>query len=74
MIRESKNHMIENHMQSQKRAGNLLMNESLLSLVRADLIDIKEAYMKCVDKKSLLANAKRAGFNFNPASEILEVG
>lgn len=72
LIRESKNHMIENQMQSQKRSGNLLMNESLLSLVKANIINVKEAYMKCVDKKGFLASAKRAGINFDPAVDMAE--
>lgn len=65
MIRESKNHMVENHMQTQKKDGNMLLNESLIKLVKQGLVEPKVAYSKSIDKAAFLENAKRAGVNTN---------
>lgn len=64
MIREGKNHMIGNHMQSQKQDGNVLLNEALLKLVRDNVVDPEEAYRKAVDKNSLLEMYKRANVKY----------
>ena len=64
MIREGKNHMISNHMQSQKQDGNVLLNEALLKLVRENIVDPEEAYRKAVDKNSLLEMFKRANVKY----------
>ena len=61
MIREGKNHMIANHMQSQKSDGNLMLNDSLLKLVKDGLVDIDEAMRKSVDRSSFIEAAKRQG-------------
>ena len=61
MIREGKNHMIGNHMQSQKADGNLLLNDSLLKLVKEGIVDIDEAIRKSVDRSSFIETAKRQG-------------
>jgi twitching motility protein PilT len=61
MIREGKNHMIGNHMQSQKADGNLLLNDSLLKLVKEGIVDIDEAMRKSVDRSSFIEAAKRQG-------------
>ena len=61
MIREGKNHMISNHMQTQKQDGNILLNESLFKLVRDGIVDQEDALRKAVDKNGLLEIMKRAG-------------
>jgi twitching motility protein PilT len=61
MIREGKYHMISNHMQTQKQDGNILLNESLLKLVRDGIVDQEDALRKAVDKNGLLEMMKRAG-------------
>jgi twitching motility protein PilT len=61
MIREGKNHMISNHMQTQKQDGNILLNESLFKLVRDGIVDQEDALRKAVDKNGLLDIMKRAG-------------
>lgn len=63
MIRKGDNHLIKTHMQTQKAAGNLLLNEALVSLVIADKVELREAYSKSVDKKEFLEAAVRAGIN-----------
>ena len=61
MIREGKNHMIPNHMQTQKQDGNILLNESLFKLVKDGIVDVDDAMRKAVDKNSLQEMFKRAG-------------
>lgn len=61
MIRDSKNHMIANHMQSQQSDGNMLMNEALIRLVSEGLVDYREARSRSVDKKDFDEQAKRKG-------------
>jgi twitching motility protein PilT len=61
MIREQKGHMINNHMQTQKVDGNILLNESLLNLLAAGTVDFEEAWLKSMDKKSFIEMVKRKG-------------
>jgi twitching motility protein PilT len=61
MIREEKGHMISNHMQTQKADGNMLLNESLAGLVAAGTVDVEEAWLKSVDKKTFVEILKRRG-------------
>jgi twitching motility protein PilT len=61
MVREGKNHMIPNHMQSQKADGNVLLNESLIRLVKEGIVEPEDAYMKAVDKNGLVELYKRLG-------------
>lgn len=63
MIRESKIHMVENHMQTQKREGNILLNESLVKLVKGGKVSVQDAYYKAIDKDPFIDMAKRAGIN-----------
>lgn len=63
MIREGKNHMIANHMQTQKQDGNILLNESLFKLVREGTVDAEDALRKAVDKNGLADMMRRAGIN-----------
>ena len=58
-IREGKNHLIQNTMITQKAAGNQLLNECLLTLAKDGLIEPMDAYLKCIDKKSLVELARR---------------
>jgi twitching motility protein PilT len=59
MIREGKNHMISNHMQSQKADGNQLLNEALARHVKEGIVEAEEAYRKAVDKASLAEMFRR---------------
>ncbi len=60
MVREGKNHMIPNHMQSQKADGNILLNESLFKLVKDNVVDVEEAMRKSIDKTTFTEMLKRA--------------
>ncbi len=59
MIREGKNHMISNHMMTQKAEGNQLLNDSLFKLIADGLIDPQEALFKAVDKNDFVLSAAR---------------
>jgi twitching motility protein PilT len=48
-------------MQTQRGAGMVTMNDSLLSLVQKKLVEPKEAYVKAVDKSGLQLMFKSAG-------------
>lgn len=63
MIREGKNHMIPNHMQTQKGDGNQLLNEALLNLVTANTVAAADAYSKSVDKSTFAEMLKRKGID-----------
>jgi twitching motility protein PilT len=60
-IREGKNHMIQNTMMTQKAAGNQILNECLLSLVKDGSIEPMDGYLKSMDKKGFVEMGKRAG-------------
>lgn len=60
-IREGKNHMIQNTMMTQKAAGNQILNECLLSLVKDGSIEAMDGYLKAIDKKSYVEMGKRWG-------------
>jgi pilus retraction protein PilT len=61
MIREGKNHMIANHMQTQKVDGNQLLNEALFKLVKDGIVDADDAMRKAVDKGTLADIYRRSG-------------
>ncbi len=72
LIREGKTHMLGNHMQTQKAEGNQLLNEALLKFVVEKVVDPADAFMKAVDKKSLVESMRRAGIDvsaFEPAAK-----
>jgi twitching motility protein PilT len=54
LIREAKIFQIPSIMQTGKKYGMCLMNESLLDLVRKKVVDPQEAHAKAVDKAGLL--------------------
>ena len=58
LIREGKTHQILSSMQTGKAAGNQLLNDSLVDLVRGGTVEYEEALSKAVDKADL---AKRLG-------------
>ncbi len=63
LIREGKTFQIPSIMQTSKRMGMITMNDSLLALVKQGLVEPKEAWMKSVDKTSLLGLFKSNGIS-----------
>jgi twitching motility protein PilT len=61
LIREGKTFQIPSMMQTSKRLGMSVMNDTLMDLVDKKLVEPKEAYMKSVDKASFVATLKVKG-------------
>jgi twitching motility protein PilT len=73
MIRERKNHMIANHMVTQKAEGNVLLNESLARLVVDDKVALAEAFDAAVDKKGFIELGKRLNLPVGPLEASIAV-
>jgi len=67
LIREGKTYQIASIMQTGKKYGMALLNDALIDLVRRKLVAPEEAHAKAVDKASLAAQLRSAGFQV-PAS------
>jgi twitching motility protein PilT len=63
LIRESKVFQIPSIMQTGKKYGMTLMNESFTDLVKRKVVDPQEAYAKALDKTNLLAMFKKNGID-----------
>ena len=61
LIREGKTFQIPSIMQTGKRYGMITLNEALLNLVREEKITAEEAYLKSVDKTTMLDALRREG-------------
>jgi twitching motility protein PilT len=61
LIREGKTFQIPSIMQSGKKLGMCLMNDSFLDLVKKNLVKPDDAYAKAVDKAGLVSQFKRNG-------------
>ena len=61
LIREAKTFQIPSIMQTGKKLGMCLLNDSFLDLVKRRLVEPQEAYTKAVDKAGLLGLFKRSG-------------
>jgi twitching motility protein PilT len=61
LIREGKTFQIPSMMQTNKKAGMVLMNDALLDVVEKKLVEPKEAWMKSVDKSAFEAQLKAKG-------------
>jgi twitching motility protein PilT len=59
LIREGKTFQIPSIMQTAKKHGMVLMNDSLGELVKKGLVEPQEAYAKAVDKPGLLNQLKK---------------
>lgn len=69
LIREGKNFQIPSAMQTGRAYGQKLMNDALLELVQANIVEPGEAYMKCPDKETYMAALKRADIKWDPRGE-----
>jgi twitching motility protein PilT len=66
LIREGKTFQIPSIMQTNRKSGMVTLNDALLELVDAKLVEPKEAYMKAVEKTGFAAalKAKRYDVSF----------
>jgi twitching motility protein PilT len=62
LIREGKTFQIMSTMQTGKSQGMQLMNDALFDLVKRNLIEPKEAYMKAVYKSDMRTQLERANY------------
>jgi twitching motility protein PilT len=62
LIREGKTYQIPSIMQTGKKYGMTLLNESLLDLVRRKVVTAEEAYKRSADKSGLAGLLRSAGF------------
>jgi twitching motility protein PilT len=58
LIREGKTFQIPSIMQTNRKSGMVTLNDALLELVDTGQIEAKEAYLKSVEKTSLIASLK----------------
>ncbi len=65
LIREGKTFQIPSMMQTNKKAGMVLMNDALLEVVEKKLVEPKEAWMKSVDKSAFEAQLKAKGHDMS---------
>ena len=63
LIRESKIFQIPSVIQTGKKLGMCLMNDSLLDAVKKKVVEPQEAYAKAIDKAGLLSSFKAAGLD-----------
>jgi twitching motility protein PilT len=63
LIREAKTFQIPSLMQTGRKHGMILMNDSLFDLVKRGVVAPEEAFAKTVDKTGLLGLYKRAGMD-----------
>jgi twitching motility protein PilT len=68
MIREAKIFQIPSIIQTSRKQGMCLMNDSFLDLVKRKVIEPQEAYAKTVDKAGLLSSLKAAGIDVSFAT------
>ena len=61
LIREGKTFQIPSIMQTNKKLGMVMLNDALLDLVDRQLIEPQQAYLKSVDKATVLAALKHRG-------------
>jgi twitching motility protein PilT len=61
LIREGKTFQIPSIMQTSRKIGMIMLNDSLVDLIRRDVVSPDEAYVKAVDKQGLLTQLKNAG-------------
>ncbi|MBP7775870.1 MAG: type IV pilus twitching motility protein PilT [Acidobacteria bacterium] len=71
LIREGKTFQIPSIMQSGKRFGMCMMNDSFVDLVKKQVVKAEDAYAKAVDKAGLLAQFKRNGVDTSWAPKEL---
>jgi twitching motility protein PilT len=68
LIREGKTFQIPSMMQTGRAAGMVTLNDSLLELVKAKVVDPREAWAKAVSKSEIKGLLERAGFALDPAA------
>jgi twitching motility protein PilT len=63
LIREGKTFQIPSAMQTGRKMGMMLLNDSLAKLVENRIVDPREAYLKAIDKDDLLNRLRALGID-----------
>jgi twitching motility protein PilT len=63
LIREGKTFQIPSSMQTSKKLGNILLNDSLMEFVEKKIVEPVDAYVKSADKAGLEANFRAKGID-----------
>ena len=61
LIREGKTFQIPSIMQTAKKSGMILLNDSLYELVEKKKVEAREAYIKSIDKANFVTQLRAAG-------------
>ncbi|HEX6243342.1 MAG TPA: type IV pilus twitching motility protein PilT, partial [Polyangiales bacterium] len=67
LIREGKTYQIKSLLQTGRAQGMQSMNDHLFDLVRSNVIDMKDAYVKAYDKAGFRELLVKAGIRLDPA-------
>jgi twitching motility protein PilT len=65
LVREAKTFQIPSVMQTSRKLGMVTLNDALLELVEAGKVEVKEAYLKAVDKSGVAAALKVRGHDLS---------
>tara|TARA_B100000609_G_scaffold140525_1_gene112806 strand:+ start:8155 stop:9951 length:1797 start_codon:yes stop_codon:yes gene_type:complete len=68
LIRERKIHQIQTIMQTSRAMGMQVLNDVLFDYVKRDLVDVKDAYTKSIDKLNFLEMLEAAHINTDSLS------
>ncbi len=63
LIREGKTFQIPSVIQTNRQLGMITLNDYLLNLIKDNIVSVKEAYKKSVDKASFISLLKNAGIS-----------
>jgi twitching motility protein PilT len=69
LIRDAKSAQIMTIMQTGRRDGMTLLNQELTRLVKTDIVEPMDAYLKSADKQDLIKCFDAAGIPFSPDGE-----
>ena len=72
LIRDEKTHQLPSALQTGANVGMQTFTECLYKLVKEGAIEPKEAYLKAVDKKSLMIKFESEGIEFDSSMEELD--
>lgn len=70
LIREGKTYQLPSIIQTNRKMGMVLLNESLMDFVKKKMVEPKDAYIKSMDKLDLLNQLKRDGFDTSFVDEV----
>jgi twitching motility protein PilT len=65
LIREGKSAQIPNIIQTQKKLGMETLNDALLNLVKSNIIEPREAYIKSVERREMATRLRALGHNID---------